>query len=213
MCIQKTLCTLILFLFTQSICTTSLKEQFSQVGYVEICDKNHGVATYNSLYACFDKLITFLQENPAWAQKLYIAKERFIRSENRNYYSTDFFGFYDESERGGRSQVSFYYSEHFHNFIFTHYPECKQVPQVITFFQACCALQQSTRNVFTQAAAQLIVENIFVSKYEHPPILLKVIKYLPSYSVSRPHYDGTALSLFLNSTDNQSLLLSPYKLS
>ena len=103
MFIQKTLCTCILFLFTQSICTISLKEQFSQVGYLEICDKNCGIATYDSLYASFDELISFLQVNPTWAQKLYIAKERFIRSEHRNYYSTDFFGFYDESEREGRN--------------------------------------------------------------------------------------------------------------
>ena len=94
MFIQKILFTWILFLFIQSICTVSLQEQFSQVGYVEICDENCGIATYDSLYICFDELIIFLQENPAWAQKLYIAKERFIRSENRKYYSTSFFGFY-----------------------------------------------------------------------------------------------------------------------
>ncbi len=52
----------------------------------------------------FDELIGFLQTNPVWAQKLYSAKERFIRSKDRNYYSTDFFGFYDESEKQGRSQ-------------------------------------------------------------------------------------------------------------
>lgn len=211
MLIQKMLYTCMLFLFVQSICAISLKEQFSQVGYVEICDKNHGIATYDSLYACFDELITFLQAHPAWAQKLYIAKERFIRSENKNYYSTDFFGFYDESEREGRNQIAFYYSEHFHDFIFFHYPECKHISPIVTFFQACRAIQQSTRNIFIDAANELGLENIFFSKYEHPPILLKVIKYFPSYKVSRPHYDGTAFSLFLDSTDNQSLLLSAYK--
>ncbi len=211
MLIQKIFFTVTIFLFTQSICTTLLKEQFNQVGYVEICDNNHGAATYESLYACFDDLITFLQENPAWAQKLYIAKERFIRSEYRNYYSTDFFGFYDESEREERNQISFYYSVYFQDFIFSYYPEFKKIPQIVTFFTSCCAIQQSSRNVFNEAAAQLNLENVFFSKYEHPPILLKVIKYLPSYSVLRPHYDGTALSLFLDSTDNQSLLLSPYK--
>ena len=112
MFIKKKLFALILFLFVQSMCTIPLKEQFSQVGYLEMCDKNHGIATYDSLYACFDELIIFLQTHPAWAQKLYIAKERFIRSENRNYYSTDFFGFYDESEREGRNQIFFYYSVH-----------------------------------------------------------------------------------------------------
>lgn len=211
MFIRKTLFIFILFLCTQSIYTTSLKEQFNQIGYLEMCDKNYGIATYDALYACFDELIAFLQANPAWAQKLYIAKERFIRSENRNYYSTDFFGFYDESEREGRNQISFYYSIHFQDFIFFHYKEFKQVPQIINFFQTCSVLQQSSRNVFNETAAQLDLEHIFFSKCAHPPVLLKVIKYFPSYSVSRPHYDGTAFSLFLDSTDNQSLLLSPYR--
>ncbi len=200
-----------LFLSIQSVCTISLKEQLSQVGYVEICDKNHGAAAFDSLYACFDELITFLQTNPAWAQKLYIAKERFIRSEDRNYYSTDFFGFYDESEREGRNQISFYYSTHFQEFIFSHYPEFKQVPHIVTFFQMCFDLQQSSRNVCNEVAAQLELENIFLSKQSNPPILLKVVKYFPSYNPVRPHYDGTAFSLFLDSTDNQSLFLSPYK--
>src|SRR5260221_2635110 len=117
MFIQKTLCTFILFLCIQSIHTTSLKEQLNQFGYIEMCDENHGIVTYDSLYACFDDLITFLQAHPAWAQKLYIAKERFIRSEYRNFYSTDFFGFYDESKREGRNQIAFYYSTHFQDFI------------------------------------------------------------------------------------------------
>src|SRR5882724_4164441 len=137
MIIRKTLFTWILFLSTQSICTTSLQERFNQVGYVEMCDENYGTVTYDSLYACFDELITFLQAHPAWAQKLYIAKERFIRSEDRNYYSTDFFGFYDESERAGRNQISFYYSTHFHEFICSRYPEFNQVPEIIRFFEAC----------------------------------------------------------------------------
>jgi hypothetical protein len=211
MFIQKVLCISILFLYTQFICPISLKEQLSEVGYLEMCDEKHGIETYDSLYASFDELITFLQANPAWAQKLYIAKERFIRSESRHYYSTDFFGFYDESEREGRSQIAFYYSIHFQDFIFAHYQEFKQVPQIVTFFERCFALQQSSRNVFNQAAVELGVENIFLSQYGHIPVLLKVIKYFSYYSVSRPHYDGTALSLFLDSTDNQSLLLSSYK--
>ena len=209
--IQKIFCIYILFVFVQSMYPISLKEQFSQVGYVEMCDRNHGIATYDSLYACFDEFITFLQENPAWAQKLYIAKERFIRSENKNYYSTDFFGFYDESHREGRSQISFYYSEHFHDFIFSHYAAFKQIPQIVTFFQSCREIQHSTRNVFNEAANELGLESIFFSEYEYVPVLLKIIKYFPSYTVSQPHYDGTAFSLFLDSTDNQSLLLSSYK--
>jgi hypothetical protein len=53
--------------------------------------------------------------------------------------------------------------------------------------------------------------NIFSSDNGHPPILLKVIKYLPDYNPTRPHYDGSAFTLFLDSTDFQSLLLSPYR--
>lgn len=211
--IQKVLFTWLFFLFAQSMGTISLSEQFSNVGYREIGDKNYGASAYESLYESFDELITFLQDNPVWAQKLYMAKERFIRSQQRSYYSTDFFGFYDESERAGRNQISFYYSVHFHDFIFSHYQEFKQIPQVTTFFARCSAFEQSSRNVFKRAAAELGLEDIFCSKQVSFPVLLKVVKYFPAYSVTSPHYDGTALSLFLDSTDNQSLLLSPYKLA
>jgi hypothetical protein len=202
----------LLFAF-QTLCATPLAEQFKRTGYVEICDENHAAATFDSLYAYFDELIELLQTNPVWAQKLYIAKERFIRSKDRSYYSTDFFGFYDESEREGRSQISFYYSTHFHEFICSHYPEFNQVPEIIRFFEACLEIQKPYGNLFDDAAAELGLETIFSSKYGHPPILFKVVKYLPSYIATRPHYDGTAFSLFLDSTDNPSLLLSPYKSS
>lgn len=209
--------TLFLWIFLliafQSLCATPLAEQFKHAGYLEICNKKHGTGTFDSLYAYFDELIEFLQTKPVWAQKLYSAKERFIRSKDRNYYSTDFFGFYDESKREGRSQVSFYYSIHFHEFICSHYPEFKQIPEIIRFFEACLEIQKPYGNLFDEAAAELGLETIFYSEYCHPPILFKVIKYLPSYTDTKPHYDGTAFSLFLDSTDNQSLLLSPYKSS
>jgi len=51
--IQKKFFILSFFLFTQSMYTTPLKEQLDQIGYVEMCDNNHGIATYDSLYACF----------------------------------------------------------------------------------------------------------------------------------------------------------------
>ena len=99
MIISKTLLLFIFLLFSfESFCQIPLTQQFKQVGYYEICDENHGMETFDELYIHFDKLIEFLQTNPTWAQKLYIAKERFIRSKDRNYYSTDFFGFYDESK-------------------------------------------------------------------------------------------------------------------
>lgn len=154
-------------------------------------------------------MIEYLQKNPVWAQKLYSAKERFIRSKDRNHYSTDVFGFFDESKRKGRNQISFYYSTHFHEFVCARYPEFEQIPEIIHFFQACLEIQNPYGTLFNKAALELGLETVFSSK--SPPILLKVIKYFPSYTAIRPHYDGTAFSLFLDSTDNQSLLLSPYK--
>jgi len=212
--VQKTLLLGIFLLsVVHSLWATPLAEQFKRAGYLEICDKKQGAATFDSLYANFDAFIALLQTNPFWAQKLYTAKERFIRSKDRNYYSTDFFGLYDESEREGRSQISFYYSIHFHEFICTHYPEFNKISEIIRFFEACREIQQPYGNVFHEAAAQLGLETIFTSKNGHPPILFKVVKYLPSYIATRPHYDGSAFSLFLDSTDNPSLLLSPYKSS
>lgn len=188
----------------------SLAEQFKRAGYVEICDQKRETVAFDDLYVYFDELIEFLQKNPVWTQKLYGAKERFIRSKDRNYYSTDFFGFYDESEREGRRQISFYYSTRFHEFICSRYPEFNQAPAIIRFFDACLKIQKPYGNRFDEAAAELGLKTIFPS---NPPILLKVIKYLPSYIATTPHYDGTAFSLFLDSTDNQSLLLSSYKSS
>lgn len=212
MIFRKTFLLLFLFAF-QSLWPTTLLEQFKKIGYVEICNDKHGAATFDSLYAYFDELIEFLQTNPVWAQKLYIAKERFIRSKERNYYSTNFFGFYDESSRKEKCLISFYYSTHFHEFICSHYPEFNEVPQIVGFLEACLKIQKPYGNLFDEIAAELGLETIFSSEYNSPPILFKVIKYLPSYIATRPHYDGTAFSLFLDSTDNQSLLLSPYKSS
>ena len=211
---QKTLLLWIFLLFViQPLCATSLSEQFKQAGYVEIGNEKHTAATFDSLYASFDELIAFLQENPVWAHKLYSAKERFIRSKERNYYSTDFFGLYDESKIEGRSQISFYYSIHFHECMASHYPEFNRVPEITCFLNACLEIQELCRNIFDKAASELGIESVFSSEYSHPPVLFKVIKYFPSYTATRPHYDGSAFSLFLDSTDNQVLLLSPYKSS
>lgn len=202
-----------LLLAFQSLCAIPFAEQFKRAGYVEICNEKHGTATFDSLYVHFDELIEFLQTNPLWVQKLYCAKERFIRSKERKTYSTDFFGFYDEAQRKGRSQIAFYYSIHFHKFICSHYPEVAQIPEIICFFEACLEIQKPYGNLFNEAAAELGLETILSSEYGHPPILVKVVKYFPSYLATSPHYDGTAFSLFLDSSDNQSLLLSPYKSS
>ncbi len=212
MIIQKTLFLWIIFLFDlKSLYSINLVKHFKELGYLEICDKNHGTEKFDFLYANFEKFIEFLQTNRAWEQKLYSAKERFIRSKDRNYYSTDFFGFYDESKKKGRDQISFYYSIHFHEFICSNYPEFNKIPEIVSFFETCFEIQKPYRNIFTEVATELGLETIFSSKYNHPPILLKIIKYLPSYVATSPHYDGTAFSLFLDSTDNQSLLLSSYK--
>lgn len=195
------------------ISALNLIEEFKLTGYAEICDEDHEAATFDSLYATFDTFITFLEMNPLWAQKLYTAKERFIRSKEKDYYSTDFFGFYDESKREGRHQISFYYSTHFHEFICHHYPEFNKIFEISHFLKSCLEIQKPCGSLFEKAAANLGLQAIFFSEYSTPPVLLKVIKYLPCYAASKPHYDGTALSLFLDSTDNQSLFLAPYKSS
>lgn len=196
-----------------SLHATSLATQFKQAGYVEIYNNQQTRARFDSLYEYFDELVNFLQTNPVWAQKLYKAKERFIRSKSRNIYSTDFFGLYDESKREGRGQISFYYSTHFHEFICSFYPEFNQVPQIIRFFEICREIQQPCENLFNKAAVELGLETIFSPTEGHPPILFKVMKYLPSYIATKPHYDGTVFSFFLDSTDHKSLLLAPYKSS
>jgi hypothetical protein len=203
--IKKIFCLLFAF---HSLYATPFAEQLKQTGYVEIYDWKQEAAAFDSLYASFDTLIELLQRNPLWEQKLSIAKERFIRSKEKNYYSTDFFGLYDESKR--RGQISFYYSTHFHAFIFSRFPEFTQVPEITHFFEACLEIQKPYGNLFSEIATELGVGKIFLSEYG-PPILFKVVKYLSTYKAAKPHYDGTAFSLFLDSTDNGSLLLSPYK--
>lgn len=188
-----------------------LAKQFEQFGYKELHDTHHNSTTFDILYGFFDELIEFLQKNPAWEQKLYIAKERFIRTKEKNHYSTDFFGYYDESKRKGRNQISFYYSVHFHTFIESHYQELLIIEPFVRFLNTCREIQKSYGAIFTQAAAELGLETIFSSKFNEPPILFKVVKYLISYAPQKPHYDGTAFSLFLDSTDNKSLLISAYK--
>jgi hypothetical protein len=190
-----------------------LAEHFKQDGYIEICNNRHGAETFDSLYAFFDEFIEFLQSNPLWSQKLYCAKERFIRSKERSIYCTDFFGFLDESQREGRNQIAFYYSMHFHKFILKNYPEINHVPEIMRFLEACLEIQKPYGNIFVEAAADLGLKTLFSSTDGKPPILLKVIKYFPAYKVAKPHYDGTTFSLFLDSTDNESLLLSSYKTS
>ena len=177
---------------------------YQQTGYVEICDVHREALSFDSLYVHFDEFIEFLQGNPVWAQKLYAAKERFIRSKDKQLYSTDFFGFYDESKQ--RGQIAFYYSTHFHAFINSHFPELGRAPAIARFFDACLEIQKPAIPLFEEAAQTLEVTTKFC-------ILLKVVKYFPSYVATRPHYDGSAFSLFLHSTDNESLLLAPYKSS
>ncbi len=209
MIIQKIFLWLFIVCVSQSARASSLVEQFSHAGYAELCNTTHGSAVFDPLYALFDEFIAFLASNSVWAQKLYQAKERFIRLKSRGYYATDFFGLYDDSKRKDRCQISFYYAQHFHEYILFYYPECKAIPEINNFLQACYDIQEPYKNIFNDAAAQIGVPNIFL--LQDPPILFKVVKYLPEYSPTKPHYDGTAFSLFLDSTDNQALLLSPYK--
>ncbi len=174
------------------ICTAELRQN----GYVEVPTP---VVDCEALYNRFDAFINFLQDHPAWKQKLTVAKERFIRSKDRNLYSTDFFGLYDEPKRG---MISFYYSTHLHDFIWSRYPEFEEAKAIAQFFDACREIQKPCGKVFAEAGEELGLEPLST--------LLKVMKYLPSYVASKPHYDGSAFSLFLDSTDNESLRISQY---
>ncbi len=212
MIIKKIVSLSIFLAVFSSLGAISFTEQFKRTGYVEICDTKHGAVSFDLLYTYFDELIEFFQTNPVWAQRLYCAKERFIRSKDRNYYSTDVVGFYDESKRASRSQISFYYSIHFHEFICSRYPEFNNIVAFTRFCDACFEIQTSYRDLFDEVTAQLGLETIFPMSHDHPAILLKVITYLPSYIATKPHYDGSMFSIFLDSTDHTSLLLSPYKI-
>lgn len=200
-----------LFKSLQSCAFTNFAKQFQQFGYVEICDTQHIASTYDALYASFDLFVEFLQQHPTLIQKLYIAKERFIRSKFKNYYGTDFFGLYDESAKIGRNQISFYYSTCFHEFLSALYPEFNQIVECFNFFNACYRIQKECSSTFQSVANELKFGDIFSSEYHQVPIIFKVVKYLPSYRATRPHYDGTVFSLLLDSTDNASLLLAAYK--
>lgn len=176
---------------------------FEQTGYVEMCDHLHESSTFKTLYTHYDIMIEFLQMHPQWAQKMYAAKERFLRSKDRQEYSTDFFGFYDESEREGRRQIAFYYAPHFHDFLYSRYPEFNQISEITLFLESCRALHATNSDIIETTATEIGLTSLSQ--------LLKIVKYLPSYNATKPHYDGTAFSLFLDSTDNASLLLSPYR--
>ena len=201
----------LLIIFFKSISTSSLFEQLQQFGYAELKNDYHGSQSYDDLYKAFDQLIDFFKTNPVWVQKLYCAKERFIRSKDKVLYGTDFLGWYDDSLLSTRHQISFYYSIHFHQFLSENYPDILKQPNIQNFFQKCFEIQRPCNDFFKEVAQQLGLDSIFLSTGYQVPILLKVIKYFEAYNVSSPHYDGTAFTLFLDSTDNQSLLLSPYK--
>jgi len=212
MIIKKFFKLFLLFLFSfQSLCAIELADELKSIGFVEYCNTNHGAVVFQDLYEKFDIFIDFLQAHPVWSKKISMAKERFIRSKGRNYYSTDVFGFYDESKIVKRDQISFYYSTLFHEFICSYYKEFQHVPEIMNFLQACFQIQQPYGTLFNEVAAQLNMATIFNSSYNQPPVLLKIVKYLPAYSPEVPHYDGSAFTLFLDSTDNESLLLSEYK--
>lgn len=192
-------------------CYKSLADQFKSTGYLEIYDQSHSAKDFDNLYAYFDQLINFLRNNDSCAHKLQSSKERFIRSKECNYYSTNFFGLCGELKKTTRHQISFYYSVHFHEFVLKCFPEFHKVQEIVNFFQACYKIQESYQSVFAGAAAALNLENIFTCQYGKLPILFKVVRYDPHYTNHTAHYDGTAFSLFLDSTINQALLLAPYK--
>lgn len=209
--IKNLLLSIVVIFAFHSTCNASKLEQLQQMGYLQINDEQHNNLFFESLYASFDDFITFVQANTDWYTKIYCAKERFIRSKIQKYYATNFFGLYDESQNTTRNQISFYYSTHFHEFICMQYPNHKQIPQINNFLNACLKIKNTYNDTFNAVIDELKLKNILSVKDNQPPILLKIIKYLPGYLATKPHYDGSALSFFINSSDNQRLLLSPYK--
>lgn len=189
-------------------CTEPIEKEFRENGYIEIGVSKPPQTTFDILYSHFNELIIFLQNHPQWAQKLYSAKERFIRSKARQVYGTDFFGYFDESTNERRSQIAFYYACDFHEFLCSYYPDLQKEPPILNFLTSCHDLVQNPSEVIFKALA---ADFFLTSETGSLPLLLKVVKYLPHYAPSAPHYDGTAFSLLLDSTDNNSLLLSPFK--
>lgn len=199
-------------IYLSYIDSSTIQEDFAKHGYTlqeNPCDSN---ATFERLYAAFDELISFLQTNAPSRHALYRAKEQFIRSREKEIYSTDFFGFYDESSTPQRGQVAFYYSLHFHKFIQCRYPTLYQAAPICHFMELCFQMQQPLGDFFHKVAHLLDEPKLF-SPCLSPPILFKLVKYLSSYTAKMPHYDGTAFSLFLHSTDPTALRLSPYRTS
>lgn len=190
-----------------------LAEQLQVFGYAEIADYQAQAAhTFDMLYFYFDQLVDFLQENPACKQKLYLAKERFIRSKSSSFYGTDFFGLYDQSHIPSKAQIAFYYSVSFHQFLMTHFQELYNIPALHNFLEACYAIQEPSHDLFFYAAEELQLNTMFrLQHQEDIPILYKIVKYLPHYMHTKPHYDGTVFSLFLHSTDPQAVLVAPYQ--
>lgn len=193
--------------------SNTIAEQFKDTGYIKLNDKKEDLETFDSLYTYFDELTEFLQTHPIWEKKLYAAKERFIRLKDKNVYSSEVCGFYDESKIKQRCQISFYYSTEFHQFICANYPELSAIPQITYLFEACLKIKTAYQHIFTDTVTELGLKPVLVSEDTTFPILIKVVKYLPSYFPTRPHYDGSTLTLLLDSTNTQSLLLSPYKSS
>ena len=61
MIIQKTFFPWIFLIFAFQLIYSKapIAEQFRQVGYLEMCDNNHGTATFDTLYAHFDEVFRF----------------------------------------------------------------------------------------------------------------------------------------------------------
>ncbi len=203
--LKKLFCIYYILSIHQILPIQTLTEQLQKHGFLEIYTYPIDTTKFQDLYDSFDSCIDFLKKNPIWIKKLSIAKERFIRSYDKNYYSTNTFGLYDESQEHQRGHISFYYAIDFHTFIVSQYPEFNDIPEIMIFLNKCLEIQKPYYDLYRNLADEL---NLPLTDF---PILLKIILYLPSYTTTKPHYDGTAFSFFLHSTDDQSLLFAPYQ--
>lgn len=205
---MKTFLCLILSIF--SLEASQLLPGLQQRGYVEICNETHGAESFDNLYLAFDAFIKFVDTHSEARKKLAAAKSQFWDTDIGKFYGTPFVGYADESKLTHRKLYYFYYSSDFHNFLLTRYSKIMQgSPEILQFLDLCRAITNSSIEMFGNAIEELAIDPLFSSTENRLPVLLKVVKYLPA-SCTVAHFDASALTLMLDSTDLDSLVFSPY---
>jgi len=197
-------------LFTCFLHANPLLKDFEEKGYSEIVNEKQGSVFYDQLYRSFDRMIGRVTKDSSLRKKLAMAKNRFWKTELGQFYATPFVGYGDDSKLSYRKLYYFYYSTDFHDFLKVQYPEILENLDIREFLTLCREITVSSMSIFERTREELSVGALLDSPFNRLPLLLKIVKYLPGSSTV-PHFDASAFSLFLDSTDHQSLLLAPYK--